>query len=191
MRKLACFLLLCGGIATVPATEMWRWKDANGVVHYSDRPMPGAERIGVSAPKPGSVATPAPVARTVEPAPVEYKPYTRCFVTNPVNDQVFANLRTVPVNVLVEPNLQGDHRMEVLINGKPVQGWPGSAVAYTLKEVERGSHTLSVRVVDPQGKVHCNGSGTTFHVRMPSVLAPVRQTMKPNTNPVRPPAPKP
>ena len=36
------------------AAETWRWKDANGVVHYSDRPVPGAERVSVVAPKPSS-----------------------------------------------------------------------------------------------------------------------------------------
>lgn len=41
-------LLLAASLiaVTVQAGDIYRWKDASGIWHYSDQPVPGAERVG-------------------------------------------------------------------------------------------------------------------------------------------------
>ena len=53
----ACAVLLA---LSAQAADIWRYKDANGVWQFSDRPVPGAEKVG-SAPRPAS-RTDAPAA---------------------------------------------------------------------------------------------------------------------------------
>ena len=58
----------------VGAGEVYRWKDANGVWHYSDQPQPGAElvksaRLPSATPGGGSTPPPPPVARAEAPPP--------------------------------------------------------------------------------------------------------------------------
>jgi hypothetical protein len=154
---------------------MWRWKDADGVVHYSDRPVPGAERIDVrssqrttgeftpEAPRP--VATPEPPATR----------YTRCAVASPVNDQVFNAVRTVAVTLAIEPGLRSEHQLQVILNGSPFVGWPQDSMSHTLENMNRGSYTLSARVLDENGRALCTGPTINFHVRQPSILAPGRR----------------
>ena len=162
------------------AAEMWRWKDADGVTHYSDRPVPGAERIQVlSTQKSTGEATPANRPAPA-PAPAEVR-YTRCTVGAPINDQVFNNVRTVDVSVVVEPQLQPDHQLQVVLNGQAYTGWPANSLSHTLADLVRGSYTLGVRVLDGNGRPQCEGPIVNFHVRLPTVLAPNR----------RPPAQKP
>ena len=90
MRNFALFLLISSAIGVAAAADVWRWKDANGVVHYSDQPVPGAERLSVSpAPKPGSVATPPPppraaAAAAAEPETPRIVPYQRCALSEPI-----------------------------------------------------------------------------------------------------------
>ncbi|MET0717137.1 MAG: DUF4124 domain-containing protein [Pseudoxanthomonas sp.] len=76
MRKLIC-------IATAPlvlsllmgAGEIYRWKDGNGVWHYSDQPQPGAELVKTGrmpGPTPAGNSTPPPappVAPNAAPPP--------------------------------------------------------------------------------------------------------------------------
>jgi len=54
--------------ATAQAGDIYRWKDANGSWHYSDQPVPGAERVGSSSryvkPSSESEARPAATATT-------------------------------------------------------------------------------------------------------------------------------
>jgi hypothetical protein len=179
MRQLAALLSILIALSA-SAAELWRWKDADGVVHYSDRPVQGAERIDVlSTQKSTGEFTPT-APRSVPPPPAEVR-FTRCAVTSPTNDQVFNNVHTVDVSIAVEPGLQGDYRLQVLLNGREDADWPAGAMSRTLSNLYRGSYTLGARVLDLNGRAVCTGPIINFHVRQPSILAPGR----------RPPAKKP
>lgn len=60
-----CSLLCCILLMALPvsANEIYRWIDDNGVVHYTDRPREGAERLTIRTASP---TTPAPSS---SPAP--------------------------------------------------------------------------------------------------------------------------
>jgi Domain of unknown function (DUF4124) len=183
MRKVAfllligCATLACGIVAT--AGETWKWKDANGVVHYSDRPVPGAERVDIVPPKPSSSApkstsTPrnAVSADSNPPANQAIVPYSRCVVTTPDNDEAFNAINTVGAALLIEPALQPGHRIEVLLNGSIVKDWPQEASSHTLTGLDRGSYTLSARVLDSFGGAVCSGPSINFYVHLPTVARP-------------------
>jgi hypothetical protein len=176
MRRLASFLLL-GFVLTAGAAEIWRWKDANGSWHYSDSPVPGAERIEVHAARPGTPATPPPVAYSspaAAPAPA-VEPYTRCAVMQPANDATLQAADAVSVSLDIEPGLQPRHRVHVFLNGSRYDEWPEAFITHTLGTMPRGSYTLAVRILDASGVVLCNGPVSNFHVRQPSVLSPLRR----------------
>lgn len=176
MRKLTSILLLICG-ASLGAAETWRWVDANGVTHYSDRQVPGAQRIVIAgASKPGSAVPPPP--QTTQNTPAQsapaFRPYTRCAITTPTNDQVFNAVNSVSAALELAPELQEEHRIQVVLNGSVVPSWPEGALSYTLANLNRGSYTLAARVVDASGRSVCLGSSISFHVRQPSILAPGR-----------------
>jgi len=178
MRPLASFLLIAFTLAA-GAAETWRWKDENGVVHYSDRPAPGAERVNVGpASRPGSTSAIAPAARTAAPAAAQQasttQSYSRCVIATPANDAVFNAVNFVDASVQIEPALQDGHRIQVILNGRAYPDWPEAMSSYTLSNLNRGSYSLSVRVLDADGRTLCNGSPSSFHVRQPSLLAPAR-----------------
>lgn len=179
MRKLVALLSMCIALSAT-AAELWRWKDADGVTHYADRPVPGAERIDVQTTQLSSgtsASTPAaPQAPPVPPSPAVTK-YTRCAVASPMNDEVFNAADSVSARVDIEPALQAGHRLQVLMNGSVFADWPPNQFAYTMS-LYRGSYTLNVRVVDANGRTLCAGSAITFHVRQPSLLAPGRRPAK-------------
>jgi hypothetical protein len=179
MRRLASFLLLGVALAAGAATEVWRWKDANGVVHYSDSPVAGAERVQLDQAPATAGAAPktAPAARGPAPIP-EPAPsprYTRCAVTEPASDQNFRLGETVSAAVAIEPDLQPGHRIQVHLNNAPYPEWPEAGLAYQLNGLVRGTYTLSVRVLGPTERILCTGPGISFHVRQASILSPVRK----------------
>lgn len=59
------------GSTAFAAGEVYRWKDANGVWHYSDQPRPGAEvmRGGYTTGTTTAPSTPATPVQTPTPAP--------------------------------------------------------------------------------------------------------------------------
>jgi Domain of unknown function (DUF4124) len=88
MRKIISLSLLslCS-LAAFAASDVYRWKDSNGLWHYSDQPQPGAELV--------RGARRAPAARSNPPAPpVESGPRTlNTTSTQPVSKEVAAEVR--------------------------------------------------------------------------------------------------
>jgi hypothetical protein len=176
MRQIASFLLVAFAlpalVAPAAAAEAWRWKDDKGVVHYSDTPVPGAERVVLpSSPAVGTVAASAPQSRAATPAPFKY---TECVVVEPGNDQTFNAVSSVTASIRISPALQQDHRIQVLLDGEVHAAWPARMLATRLDNLFRGTHTLAVSVLDANGKSLCAGPAISFHVRQPSLLSPAR-----------------
>jgi hypothetical protein len=191
MRRLASFLLL-GCALSAGAAEIWRWKDAEGVVHYSDSPVPGAERVAVAqSSRPGTISPARPPAYVATPQPQqEASRYTSCLVTAPVNDAVFHTSDGIAAAVTIQPALQAGHRIQVYLNGGAFLEWPQSSMTYQLTGLYRGSYTLSVRVLDANDRALCAGPAINFHVQQPTLLSPARQQPKPPAKPpVRPTGP--
>ena len=171
MRFTPLILLL---VATpVLAATVWKWRDASGVVHYSDQPVPGAEQVSTgtntnsftpTASQPVSASSAASSAAAVVS-------YTNVEIWKPSKEETIPNTGgKVGVAVRVEPALAKDHRQALYLDGKLVSGFPEQGSEYELSEVERGAHILVLTVVDPQGKRVAASSPVQFYVQQPSVL---------------------
>ena len=175
MRYLTLCLLLLGA-SSLGAMEAWRWTDKDGVVHYSDQPMPGAEKVQLNAaPKPGSVAP--PTSRPQDSEDSARNPpfrYTSCTVASPAQDEVFESVDSVGVSLQVLPGLRPGDRVEVRLNGQVVTDWPPSSTGYQLSGLARGNYQLSGRVLDADGHTMCTLTGSSFNVHQPSLLTPGR-----------------
>ncbi|MEO6079527.1 MAG: DUF4124 domain-containing protein [Steroidobacteraceae bacterium] len=176
MRQLTSFLLVALALPAI-AAETWRWKDERGVVHYSDRPVAGAQRIDVvPASGAGTDTNTAPTSapRRAEQPAAPFR-YSSCIVAAPANDEVFNAVRSVSVSVQISPGLQSGHRMQVLLDGAVFAGWPAGALGHTLLDLDRGTHRLAVQVLDAGNQSLCTGPTISFHVRQPSILSPARK----------------
>lgn len=171
MRLIACIAVLL----TVPAVAatVWKWRDADGVIHYSDQPVQGAEKVTVqssstfTSPSAGNAAT--PTATSAAP-PADY---SKVEIWKPGNDEAIANSGgQVSVAVRVEPSLQAGDRLALYLDGTLVSGFPQQGMEYQLTGVERGTHSLQLVVVNPQGKPTKTSAPVQFHVLAPSVLNP-------------------
>jgi hypothetical protein len=100
--------------------------------------------------------------------------YTGISVIAPAYDEgVRENSGTVTVVMGVDPGLRPGDVIEVLLDGQPVATAGGNQV--TLSEVERGTHSLLARVVDPGGAVMIESEVSTFHMlRYMPLTAPNR-----------------
>jgi len=71
MRKIfAIAVVTLLGSSAFAAGEVYRWKDAAGIWHYSDQPQPGAELVRgarLTLPKPADAAAPAPSQASSSP----------------------------------------------------------------------------------------------------------------------------
>jgi hypothetical protein len=188
MRVLASTILLLAA-AAAPAGPTYRWVDAQGQVHYSDRPVEGAVEVelpGITSYTPPAIDTAEiPSQPAAEPAPAGEGPVapTAVYITAPEPDETLWNLGgRLPVAVTVEPELAPGMRINLYLDGnRVVDGDPGR-LAFELEEIYRGEHSLSAAVEDPSGSEILRSDPIRFFVQQTSIQQP---------QPQRPPQPQP
>lgn len=175
MRALLLSLSLFAAAIATASTTLYKWVDKNGVVHYSDRPAPGAVAIEVKSAQ-GYEAPPKPAAASPQAAK---KPgaadagYQKLDLWKPENNETLTNTgNTVTVRVRLEPELRPGDTIWIYLDGKRVDGLPATGEAFELKEVWRGSHTVSAVVSDSNGKVLIKSQSVTFNIFQTNLLSP-------------------
>ncbi len=148
--------------------ETYRWVDDDGVVHYTDKPHPGAEEIELPSDKPvaSRVRYSRPRAAATSLEAEEFK-YEHLSVVSPAAEESLWNIEGVlSVTLDLNPVLQGGHQVRVYFDGNPriVQG-----TSFQIEEVYRGVHNLQVEVVDSAGKLMIRSVTNRFYVKQNSI----------------------
>src|SRR5258706_12902982 len=102
------------------AAVIYKWTDADGVVHYSDQAVPGAERIVTSSSSNNGIAVGAPNARSISapgntgPSRLVYNAFT---IESPTKEQVFFGDEIIPVRLRLDPDLKPNQTIGWYLNG--------------------------------------------------------------------------
>jgi hypothetical protein len=173
---LASLGLLCvPALAQNGTTTVYKWVDAQGVVHYSDQPHPNAQKLEVRGAQTFS-AMPAPQAATTAPAQTQPSgpAYQSCSISQPADQQMLMNVYNTTAVVQTSPGLRAGDQIHLFVDGKQIQG---SSTSFTFP-VFRGQHSVQAVIEDSTGQIVCETSSVTFFVHQPSIRNPV--------NPVHP-----
>ena len=84
-------------------------------------------------------------------------------------EAVRANGGRLRVAVRIAPKLRPGHRIQLLLDGVAA-GPPQTAPPFQLIDLERGAHSLRIRILDAAGGVLFVGESTEFHLLRHSVL---------------------
>jgi len=157
------------------AAVIYKWTDADGVVHFSDQPVPGAEKIEVgAAPRVGTLGEkPPPPSRAVDkPNPTQPADYTLFALSSPTPEQVFFNDDPINAHLDLDPGLLPNHSITWYVNGAQLTEQSTDAVSVMLKQLPRGAYTISATVSDAVSGESRSSETVTFYVREPSALSP-------------------
>jgi hypothetical protein len=164
-----CLLAVCGVSA---AATLYRWVDAQGVVHYSDTPQPGAEVMHVSGAQTYH-GTPAPdAAPTATTPPKVAEPYKSCTIAQPAPDSTLFAPESVAISVQLSPGLHEGDQLSVQLDGQSLAPTTDNGTSFQITAPERGEHTVSAQVRGPDGAVLCNAPPVSFSIQRPSVNSP-------------------
>lgn len=180
MRAAVAVLLMAGSQLALAGT--YRWVDANGVVHYSDRPQPGADKVQLppaqtyNSSRPGS--SPAAAASETAPAPATAAPQDtllagECMITAPLDEQTYNN--TYSLTISAKGPMGGEVRL--MLDGGVVQ--KGPSAEFLVNPIDRGMHRAIVVFTSPGGGELCRTKPVTFYVRKPTIIRPPQARPKP------------
>ena len=169
MQRRSIFILLGALAATaVLADDAWKWTDEDGIVHYSDVPVEGAEAVNLSefTKKTGARISNGRTSRASNQPEEEFL-YDSITITAPGSEETLWNIEgLLNVTVAVSPELQQGHRIRAYFDGdaRDVGG-----ASFQLLDVYRGTHSLQAEIVDQTGRVIMRSSTSRFYVQQNSV----------------------
>jgi hypothetical protein len=173
MRSLVVLLLALFAVAHAQTPtesnkkEVWRWVDGNGVVHYSDRQVPGATLVDVNVQAVDIPTSRAP--RSSSRRQSQSASYDSIAIATPKNDEaIWGSGGKLTVSISLQPGLQGSDSVRVELDGQVISQPNSRQLNYTLNDVERGTHTLSASVVTTKGEVLLTSEPSIFHMRLPT-----------------------
>ena len=159
------------------AAVIYKWTDADGVVHFSDQAVPGAEKIltssGSSA-RSGAAPAASNTAATAQPKP---KPaalnFTQFSIVSPANQETITGNQPINVNLALEPQLKSNQSLTWTLDGSALSN-QANATSFTLEDVPRGTHTIIATVEDQSGESKST-EPVTFYVMRTNLLSPQRK----------------
>ena len=176
MRKWLILLstMLVTAASGAPA---WTWVDADGQVHFSDRPVPGARQVeltgaqGFGAPAARPAPTLATPASQTSPGAAQ-APYRTINIASPAEQQTLWNIGTMlTVQIGLDPPLSTAHRVDLILDGQR-RNLNTASLQVTLSDVFRGAHTLQAVVIDATGAEVMRSATRNFVVQQNSIQNP-------------------
>ncbi|EDP58839.1 DUF4124 domain-containing protein [Vibrio sp. AND4] len=188
--QLLLSLCACNGflIATAPSAQVaYTWIDKDGVVHFSDTPSHDAKTISlpnlktsVPTPRVASAQPSAPQASAESKLQINDKPEAKkpgplsLTILNPQHDETIrSNLGAINIQLDANRKLGIGVQLQLLINGQPY-GPPQNRLTWQLKNIDRGTHTLSVQA-KRSGKLIASTNSIAVHLHRASIKSGVQR----------------
>jgi hypothetical protein len=158
------FMLL--SLAFPVMAQIYKYTDADGNTAYSNQPPDGIAAQAVELPPLNSVEPQRPSAPPSEASSREqsHSAYEVLELTNlPTTEALRANNGTFTVSVMIKPRLQAPHLLRLLLDDQPY-GQSSNVPILQLVNIDRGTHSLAVQVIDGENIVQQSPS-VTFTVQ--------------------------
>ncbi|MDH3304042.1 MAG: DUF4124 domain-containing protein [Gammaproteobacteria bacterium] len=167
----AIFILLGLFVASSALADTYKWTDEDGVVHFSDRPHPGAEIVRLDKSRSRSqtarpTTSPAPDAEASGAVAQPFS-YTSLEIVAPAAEETLWNIEGIlNVSLALSPALQPNHEVRVYFDGvaRTVEG-----TTFQLQEVYRGVHNIQAEVLDEAGNLMIRSLPNRFYVQQNTV----------------------
>jgi len=160
---------------------VYKWTDSDGVVHYSDQPVPGAEKIFTASSAGAGAASsaranPDPQSQGAKKVTAAALSYSQFAITSPVADQTFFGDELVGVHLALDPSLKADQTITWHLNGKQLDDQGPATTQFALPHLDRGTYVIAATITDQQTGESISTDSVSFFVRQPSELSPQHKT---------------
>jgi len=175
MPKRTIITLIATLAAGAVLAQAYKWTDEDGIVHYSDRPQEGAERVQLVSDGRRPRPAPPPVARADTGAAGEAAAETQAFrfsyesltIGAPLAEETLWNIEGVlQVTLNLQPALQSDHRIRVYFDGTPRMV---PRTSFEIEEVYRGVHNIQAEIIDASGTMMIRSMPNRFYVQQNTI----------------------
>ncbi len=171
MLKRTIIILISTLAAGTVLAQAYKWVDEDGVVHYSDRPHVGAERVQLSSDGIRPRRAPPPVSSNTAGDAAEQSTvfrYEALTIGAPLAEETLWNIEGVlNVTLNLQPALQTGHRIRVYFDGTPRTV---NRMSFQIDEVYRGVHNIQAEIIDASGTMMIRRMPNLFYVQQNTIV---------------------
>lgn len=187
----AVALCLLFSVSQTVLAQVYTYIDANGNRVFTDQPHRNAKKVEIAPTNRVDQPTKTPSrASKAKPAASPIFHYQLLRILAPEPDSTIRDIEgNLNVTVSNDPELQPDHLYRLLLDSKPY-GEPTRSPVFPLTNIDRGTHQLSVEIIDQYGRVLERTPNQPFHlVRISLAQKRLAQPCKTDDYGVRPECP--
>lgn len=170
-----CLSLILFSTHIVAADKVYKKVNPDGTVEFTDQPSRDAEEVPVSE-VPTIKIKPAPPIPTRFDLQQKEKPqafsYEQIVITSPANDEAIRdNAGNITIQGSVSPALRQElgHQLRWTMDGEVLAQ---QDLILQLTNVDRGTHTVQLEVINAEGEVQASSSPVTFHLKRAFISIP-------------------
>ncbi|WP_194842513.1 DUF4124 domain-containing protein [Endozoicomonas sp. OPT23] len=161
-------------VLPVAAGAIYKTVDANGNTVYTDSPPANqrAEEVDLPVITPLQINSPQKIYRPkTRKQTIADTDYSSLEITSPTHNATVRNNGNLTVSAKLDTALMSGHKFQLFINGKAYSKKQRSP-SFKLSDMNRGTHTLEVAIVNSRGK-KLETASSTIHVQKAIYRAPV------------------
>lgn len=182
LARFVCVITLFTSQSILQADGLYKWIDARGNTQYGDKPPAGVKAKPIDLPKITVIENygeqwkpmnfkeqPTEPKEAIKQTQSSSSPYTKLsFLAPKANQAIRANDGDVSAMISIKPPLKKGHKFVFSIDGKTT----GKSTSRTqnFSDLQRGNHTIGVKVIDDKGKT-LKSSSVGFNVLRVSSLS--------------------
>jgi hypothetical protein len=148
------------------SAKIYVWRNEQGVLVFSDSPMPGAEEVDVKEAN--------TVKSSIDTSILDIKPKViddqyQVNITQPKNNSTIRdNTGSVHVSGRIKPIFKRGLKIQLYLDGEPYEK-PQTHSMFALRNIDRGEHQIKMTLLGDKGKVIATSSPVTFYMHRISV----------------------
>jgi hypothetical protein len=166
LKTLPLTVLALASCNALAAEQVYKVVDAMGRVIYTDTPP--ADNSAKQLELPPINQLPASKAEQAEKLSSDKKlfgGYSVISLVSPVDESlVHYDQQNIIVQLMLAPELQVGHLVQFYLD-RAVYGRPVAATSYSIGNLQRGSHTVSARIITAEGETVANSQLVRVHVQ--------------------------
>ena len=148
------------------STKVYVWRNEQGVLVFSDSPMPGAEVAEVQEPNSVKSSIDTSVL-DITPKVIDHK-YQLEIVQPENNATIRDNTGSVYVSGRIKPIFKRGLEIQLFLDEKPY-GKPQTHSMFVLRNIDRGEHQIKMALLGDKGKIIATSSPVTFYMHRMTV----------------------
>ncbi len=148
--------------------KVYVWRNEQGILVFSDTPKPGAEVV-IKEPDNIIQSNSTYDIKVLDINPKETTEQYEIAITTPSNNTTIRdNTGSIYISGAITPRFKPNWEVQLVLDEKPYPS-PKKHAIFSLKNIDRGEHTIKMLLLDEKGKIIASSKTVTFYMHRASV----------------------